>query len=143
MQAFNQIWGFGLAVVACGLLSGELKLLVPLEKISFQSIGMVSLLVLLCIPIIPLISWNADSFRLPASLQVIEQLLEKAEADAENLLKSLTVGEGRVPKGLQMLESLLACPPFVKSCFFVELFSFISAKSLGGYSGHLAYRIAF
>lgn len=134
MQALNQVWGFGLAAVACGLLSGELKSLAPWSKISLQSMGLVILLVLLCIPIIPLISWNADSFRLPESLQAIEQLLEQAETDAENLLKSLTTGEGRVPKGLQLL--VFACLPAIcEELFFRGAVQYYFSKRFGAVPG--------
>lgn len=130
MQAFNQIWGFGLAAVACGLMSGELKSLAPWGKVSIQSIGLVVMLVLLCIPIIPLISWDADSFRLPASFQAIEGLLEKAEADAENLLKNLTVGEGRVPKGLQIVV-FAGLPAICEELFFRGAIQYYFSKKFG------------
>jgi membrane protease YdiL (CAAX protease family) len=103
MQAFNQIFGFGMAVVLAGKFNGESAEIMPVGRPDLVVLAGSGILVLLCFPIIPFISWNPDTFFLPESLKAVELLLKQAETEAEALLNGLTQGEQAVPRISQIL----------------------------------------
>jgi membrane protease YdiL (CAAX protease family) len=117
MQAFNQIFGFGCAVLIAGKLHGDTHDIMPIGKPNAILILSALILVLLCFPILPFISWNAQSFVLPESFKNLESILKSAEADAEALLNGLTQGENAVPKFIQIVV-FAGLPAICEELFF-------------------------
>jgi len=130
MQAGNQVFGFGLAAILCGLFSQELPLVVPHRKIQPVSILLITLLILLSIPLIPMISWDAASFILPEPLQSLEIILEEAEAGAERLLITLTEKESGIPKFVQFLV-FAGLPAICEELFFRGAMQYYFSKKWG------------
>lgn len=130
MQAGNQVFGFGLAAILCGLFSQELPLVVPHRKIQPVSILLITLLILLSIPLIPMISWDAASFILPEPLQSLEIILEDAEAGAERLLITLTEKESCIPKFVQFLV-FAGLPAICEELFFRGAMQYYFSKKWG------------
>ncbi len=130
MQAGNQVFGFGLAAILCGLFSQELSQVVPHRKIQPVSILLITLLILLSIPLIPMISWDAASFKLPEYLQSLEKMLEEPEAEAERLLLTLTQKESGIPKFVQFLV-FAGLPAVCEELFFRGAMQYYFTKKWG------------
>jgi membrane protease YdiL (CAAX protease family) len=130
MQAGNQIFGFGLAAILCGVFSQEVFQVIPRQKIKPLSLFLIMILILLSIPLIPLISWDADSFRLPEYFQAIEKMLEEAEAESEMMLQTLIQEESGIPKVVQFLV-FAGLPAICEELFFRGAMQYYFSKRWG------------
>lgn len=92
LQALNQVAGFGAAGLFAALIQREERVL-PSALPGLPGMLLISLAVMLAFPVLPLITLNADTFALPEIMQETEAFLEQAEADAEKLIRALTLSE--------------------------------------------------
>lgn len=117
LQALNQILGFGFSVFLCGYFTGDISALVPLR---FPRPGVyvyVLVLIACIIPVVPLLTLDADSFVLPEAFREVEMMLEKAESEAEGLIYALLGSEAAQNKGIQILIFALI-PAVCEELFF-------------------------
>lgn len=92
LQAMNQVAGFGAAGLFAAWIQREERLLQSgLPEIS--GMLLLTLAVLLAFPVLPILTLNADTFTLPEIMQETEVFLEQAEADAEKLIRALTLSD--------------------------------------------------
>lgn len=89
LQAGNQIFGFALAAIATQWMLPKPFTLLPFKPVSIWVWIALPVLILSIYTLLPIVTWNAETFRLPASLAEYEIQLEKIESESEIMLNTL------------------------------------------------------
>ena len=98
LQAINQLATWGLVGLFLLITVGDFqKVMNPSASRQPLFLSMIILAVvcmMVSIPLVQLITFDAESFSLPAAFQTLEESLESSEALAEELLKKIITGKG-------------------------------------------------